>query len=157
MRGGQGISGGDCGGRCRAESRRGRWVRQVGPVGQAEGADTHGRREAGADARAPNGQGKGGIRGRWGTRLIGGPPLSVAGERDAPVRRGEDCSAGLRRWAAGAGEGRWFMRTRPEGERGHGLEGRRGGSGRFLGLGWFWFSYFSSFPFLSFSNSLKLI
>ena len=45
----------------------------------------------------------------------------------------------------------------PEGEGGHGLEGRRGGSGRFLGLGWFWFSYFSGFPFLSFSNSLKLI
>jgi hypothetical protein len=25
------------------------------------------------------------------------------------------------------------------------------------GLGWIWFSYFSGFPFLSFSNSLKLI
>ena len=34
VRVGQGISGGDCGGRCRAGSRRGRWVRQVGPVGQ---------------------------------------------------------------------------------------------------------------------------
>ena len=34
VRVGQGISGGDCGGRCRAGSRRGRWVRQVGSGGQ---------------------------------------------------------------------------------------------------------------------------
>ena len=43
VRVGQGISGGDCGGRCRAGSRRGRWVRQVGPVGQ--GLSERARRE----------------------------------------------------------------------------------------------------------------
>ena len=94
---------------------------QAGPAGQTEGADAHGRREAGADARAPNGQGKGGIRGRWGTRLIGGPSLSVSGERDVAgeAGRGLGCS-----WASACG----------------GRLGRAGGAGRGVrekeGTGW---------------------
>jgi len=78
--------------------------------------------------------------------------------------RGDGREMGRDRWSgvwAGRGKGGPLGKEKKHGlgrgERGHGLEGRRGGSGRFLGLGWFWFSYFSGFPFLSFSNSLKLI
>ena len=88
-------------------------------------------------------------------QLKHGPVLAERGGREAQGAAGarggsaEELAGPVQR-GRGVGFG-------PEGEGGHGLEGRRGGSGRFLGLGWFWFSYFSGFPFLSFSNSLKLI
>ena len=124
---GQGCQRGECG----------RWLRdrQAGPAGQTDGADAHGRREAGANTRAPNSQRKGGTRGRWGTRLIDGPPLSVAGERDAPgeAGRGLGCSAGLLARERGAG----FCGLGRKEREATGLREGGGGSGRFLGLGWF--------------------
>ena len=88
-------------------------------------------------------------------QLKHGPALAERGGREARGAAGA-CGGSAEELAGPVQRGRG-VGFGPEGEGGHGLEGRRGGSGQFLGLGWFWFSYFSGFPFLSFSNSLKLI